>query len=104
MRQTVEYPWCNVTLLVGLRRCVTAAITVCMSSRRPAFSFRTGDFKIAAFPAARDRPEKREAKRDSLVVWNHDVAIVDAQVGRCGVSVCRSRPVVERGTNLECVL
>jgi hypothetical protein len=49
-----------------------------MSLRRPAFSFRTSDFKIAAFPAARDRPEKRKLKRDSLVTWNHDIAIIDA--------------------------
>jgi len=49
-----------------------------MSLRRPAFSFRASDFKIAAFPAARYRPEKRKLKRNPLVVWNHDIAIVDA--------------------------
>jgi hypothetical protein len=49
-----------------------------MSLRGPAFSFRTGDFKIAAFPAACDGPEKRKLKRNSLAVWNHDVAVVDA--------------------------
>ena len=60
MHQIVEYPWCNP--LVGLRRCVPTEITVCMSLRGPAFSFRTGDFKIAAFPAARDRPRKAQTE------------------------------------------
>ena len=78
--------------------------TVRMSLRRPALSFRASDFKIAAFPTARDRPEKRKLKRNPLVVWNHDFAVVDAQVGRCRWSVCGSRPVVEREMNLECVL
>src|ERR1035441_5377856 len=68
----------GVTLLVGLRRCVPTEITVCTSLRGPAFSFRTGDFKIAAVPAARNRPEKHKLKRNSLVVWNYDVAIIDS--------------------------
>jgi hypothetical protein len=48
------------------------------SLRGPWLSFRAGDLKISALPSVRDYPEERKPKRNSLVSWNRNVAIVDA--------------------------
>src|ERR1035438_3684218 len=103
MRQIVEYPWCNPSCRIAEMRTYSDNGLYVIATPRLLVPYKR--LQNRGLPSGA-RPSRKAQTEATLAGCLESRCRNSRCLGwcRCGVSVCGSRPVVERGTNLECVL